>query len=150
MKKIYLIVALAFAGFCSGQTLVQSINSGSIIGTSSSVSVGEIVVVPVNPSQSSSGLIGILTQLNQTLEVSEFELTKDIVVYPNPTMAGIYFKSAISFHNEKVVVYNTNGQLVVEKTISADNSVDLSELATGIYTIQLATDTKKSFKIIKH
>jgi hypothetical protein len=150
MKKLIIIVIVTFSGLCNAQTVIQSVNSGSIIGTSSSVSVGEIVVDSVNPLQAGSGLIGILSQINQTLEVAEFELSQGIIAYPNPTVAGIYFKSNISLTNEKVGVFNSNGQMVLEKTIASDNSVDLSQLANGIYVIQLSSDTTKSFKIIKH
>lgn len=151
MKKITSIILLSISGVCCSQSVVQSVNSGSIITASSSVSIGEIVVNPVNQNQSGSGLIGILAQVNQqTLEVAQFELADDIIVSPNPTVASIQFKSEINLVNKIVSVYNTSGQLVSEKKIQSDNSVDLSELSSGIYIIQLASDSKKSFKIIKH
>ncbi len=151
MKKITAIAFLTLSGVCCAQSVVQSVNSGSIISASSSVSVGEIVVNPVNQNQSSSGLIGILTQVNQqTLEVPQFELSEDIIVSPNPTVASIQFKSKLDLMNEKISIFNANGQLISEKKIQSDNSVDLSELSSGIYIIQLTSDSKKSFKIIKH
>lgn len=151
MKKAYLLFLVAFSGFCNAQTLVQSVNSGSLIAANSSVSIGEIVVNPVNQNQSSSGTIGILAQINyQTLEVPQFELTENIVVYPNPTVSGIHFKSDINLVNEKVSIFSSNGQLVSEKKIQSDNSVDLNDLSSGIYIIQLSSNTKHSFKIIKH
>lgn len=151
MKKITAIALLSLSGVCCAQSVVQSVNSGSIITSSSSVSIGEIVVNPVNQNQSNTGIIGILAQINQqTLEVPQFELSDDIIVSPNPTVASIQFKSDINLVNENVTIYTTSGQLVSEKKIQSDNSVDLSELSSGIYIIQLATDSKKSFKIIKH
>lgn len=150
MKKIILITLFLNSFLNYAQSTIQSVNSGSLITASSSVSIGEIVINPVNQNQSSSGLIGILVQVNeQTLEVSEFELTDDIIVSPNPTVSSIQFKSEINLVNENVAVYNTTGQLVSEKKIQSDNSVDLSELASGIYIIQLTSGSKKSFKIIK-
>lgn len=150
MKKIILITLLFTSALNYAQSTIQSVNSGSLITASSSVSIGEIVVNPVNQNQSSSGLIGILAQVNQqTLEVPEYELTDDIIVSPNPTVASIQFKSEINLANENVVVYTISGQLVSEKKIQSDNSVDLSELSSGIYIIQLTSDSKKSFKIIK-
>jgi Secretion system C-terminal sorting domain len=150
MKKVILFT-LFFNSFLNyAQSTIQSVNSGSLITANSSVSIGEIVVNPVNQNQSSSGLIGILVQVNeQTLETPEFELADDIIVSPNPTVASIQFKSETNLTNETISVYNTNGQLVSEKKIQLDNSVDLSELSSGIYIIQLASDSKKSFKIIK-
>lgn len=151
MKKITTIAFLCLSGICAAQTLVQSVNSGSIISASSSVSIGEIVVNPVSQNQSSSGMIGILAQINgQTLEVPEFELADNIVVSPNPTTAVIQFKSNVNLLNEKVSVYTTTGQLVSETKMQSDNTVDLSELSSGIYIIQLASNPAQSFKIIKH
>lgn len=151
MKKIILITFLCNSFLNYAQSTIQSVNSGSLITTSSSVSIGEIVINPVNQNQSSSGMIGILAQVNeQTLEVPEYELADDIIVSPNPTVANIQFKSEVNLVNENVAVYTTSGQLVSEKKIQSNNSVDLSELSSGIYIIQLTSDSKKSFKIIKH
>ncbi|MBL7885213.1 MAG: T9SS type A sorting domain-containing protein [Flavobacterium sp.] len=149
MKKIILIT-LFFNSFLNyAQSTIQSVNSGSLITATSSVSIGEIVVNPVNQNQSSSGLIGILSQVNQQLEVPQFELSENITVYPNPTATGITFHGKANLSNQKVIIFSTNGQLVTEKNIQSDNSVDLSNLSTGIYVIQLSSDQKKSFKIIK-
>lgn len=150
MKRYYLAALLLTVCFANSQSVVQSVNSGSLITATSSVSIGEIVVNPVNPNQSSSGMIGILSQVNQQLEVSQFELSENVVVYPNPTQSSILFKSKESLSNQKVIIYSNNGQLISEQTIQSDNSVDLSNLSTGIYLIQLSSDPKKSFKIIKH
>lgn len=38
-------------GYVQAQSVVQRVNSGSLVTASSSVSVGEIVVVPQNPNQ---------------------------------------------------------------------------------------------------
>jgi hypothetical protein len=140
-----------FSAICNAQSLVQSVNSGSVIGTNSSVSVGEIVVVPVNQNQSNSGLIGILTQINtQTLEVSEFEVGTNVIVYPNPTVSQLYFKSKEVLTNEIVSVFSNSGQLVLQTKINDVKAIDLSQLSSGIYVIQLSNKNFKSFKIIKH
>lgn len=148
MKHLFLF-SLMIAGFsASSQSLIQTVNSGSVISNSSSVSIGEIVVVPQNQSQSSSGIIGILTQTQ--LEVPQLEISKSITVFPNPTTAVIYFKTDAILTDEKVSVFNISGQLITEKKISADNALDLSELSTGIYLIRFSNPKINSFKIIKH
>jgi hypothetical protein len=151
MKKILLITLLVNSFLSYSQSTIKTINSGSLITANSSISIGEIVINPVSQNQSSSGLIGILAQVNQQpLEVPQFELSESITVFPNPTVAAIFFKTKENLINEKVSIYNTTGQLVIEKRINSDNSVDLSELSTGIYIIQVSSDKTKSFKIIKH
>ncbi len=60
-----------------------------MITSRSSVSIGEIVIVPQNQSQSSSGIIGVLVQ---TLEVPQLELSSTITVFPNPTQQRFILK----------------------------------------------------------
>lgn len=148
MKHLLLFSFLIAGISASSQSVIQSINSGSIISPGSSVSVGEIVVVPDNQTQSSSGLIGILTQTQ--LEVQQLELSEKITVFPNPTTSTVYFQTDTNLSDEKISIFNLSGQLVSEKKITADNALDLSELSTGVYLIRFANKNINSFKIIKH
>jgi len=150
--KHYLLFAFLFIGlFSNSQSLVQTVNSGSVLGAGSAVSVGEIFVVPQNQNLSSSGLIGILAQINQqNLEVDHLDLSAKITVYPNPTVSKIFFEAKESLLSQKVTVFNTSGQLVLQKQLSADNSVDLTDLASGTYLVQLSENKSDTFKIIKH
>ncbi len=150
MKKLLLTAAL-FAGLTlSAQTAIQSVNSGSIITAGSSVSVGEIVVVPANPDEPQSGIIGIMAQVNNLqLEVGELELTPSMKVYPNPTAAQIIFEGS-DLSGEEVSIFDNSGKLVSSTIISNDNSVDLSPLASGIYLIKIQNKQFSTFKIIKH
>ncbi|GAA4052578.1 hypothetical protein GCM10022389_27710 [Flavobacterium cheonanense] len=149
MKNKLFLLFVFITTICKSQTLIQSVNSGSLIASNTSLSVGEIVIVPTQ-NQSNSGLIGILTQVNQQqLEVSQFEISENIVVYPNPTIATIYFKTSENLLNENVSIYNTTGQLVLESKIENNNSLDLNKLSSGIYLIQFSNKKFNSFKIIK-
>lgn len=150
MKKSLLFLFLGIASAGSAQTLVQSVNSGSLITTSSSVSIGEIVVVPANPNQTSSGLIAILAQSTQTLEVPHLELAQNLTVYPNPTVSQIFFSSSETLSGKAVSVFNTSGQEVLKQAVSAENSIDLQSLPQGVYLIRFADKKINSFKIIKH
>lgn len=148
MKQLLLLSFLIVTISTRSQSVIQSVNSGSIISSSTSVSVGEIVVVPINQSQSSSGIIGILTQ--SQLEVKELEISNTIKVFPNPTMAMIYFQTDTNLIDEKISIFNLSGQLISQKQIKGDNALDLSELSNGIYLIQFRDKNINSFKIIKH
>ena len=149
MKYNYLCVALLVCALGNAQSLVQSVNSGSLIAANTAISVGEIVVNPVNPAQPSSGLLGILTD-DGMLEVTSFEIANNVVAYPNPTTAAISFHGKQSLAGEAISIYNISGQLVKQQKIDNSNSADLSELASGIYVIQFSSAKNKSFKIIKH
>lgn len=150
MKKLIGLVLLLFSILGNSQFVIQSVNSGSIIASNASVSVGEIVVIPVNNAQSNTGIIGILAQVNaQTLEVSQFEVSNNTTVFPNPTVAKLFFNSKNTLTNKKVSVYNEVGQLVSEKQIDTENALNLEDLSSGIYMIQFLDKNLRPFKIIK-
>ena len=149
MKQLLLFSFLTVTISVNSQSVIQSVNSGSIVVSNSSVSIGEIVVVPVNQSQSSSGIIGIFAQVTNPLEVTHLELSEKITVYPNPTTATVFFKTNTNLTDEKISIFNLSGQLISQKQITDDNALDLSELSTGVYLIQFTNKNIKSFKIIK-
>ena len=149
MKQLLLFSFLTVTISVNSQSVIQSVNSGSIVGLNSSVSIGEIVVVPVNQSQSSSGIIGIFAQVTNPLEVTHLELSEKITVYPNPTTATVYFQTDTNLVDEKISIFNLSGQLISQKQITDDNALDLSELSTGVYLIQFTNKNINSFKIIK-
>jgi hypothetical protein len=150
MKRVLLISILTLSLTAASQTVIQSVNSGSVIAASSSVSVGEIVIVPENQVQSSSGIIGILAQTQQPLEVPQLALSQNITVFPNPTATAIYFQTDLTLRDEKVSIFTLSGQLIREQSVAADNSIDLSSLSSGTYFIQFHNKNINSFKIIKH
>ena len=150
MKIRFLILFLGVYSLANAQSVVHSVNSGSIIASMAALSIGEIVVNPVNQNQSYSGLIGILTQINgQNLEVTHFEIANNLTVYPNPTVSKIYFETTDNLQAEKISVYDNLGKLVSNNQLNTDNSLDLSALQSGIYLIKFSNKTYKSFKIIK-
>lgn len=151
MKKLYLIIILLLSvNSLVAQSIIQTINSGSLVAPSSSVSIGEIVIVPGNTTQSPSGIIGILAQNQQTLEVPKFTVSADVVAFPNPTTAGILFNSDINLSGQEISIYNSAGQLVIQKKVAANNVIDLGELSAGIYLIRFSDKNLNPFKIIKN
>lgn len=143
-----LFLVIGFSGH--SQTVLQTMNSGSVIGTAGSISVGEIVVIPQNATQPQSGIIGILAQVNQqTLEVPSYQLDENVTVFPNPTTEGITFSTKLFLSSEKVSIYNLSGQLVSKKQVSAENTIGLAELPVGVYLIQFENKNIPSFKIVK-
>ena len=150
MKNRLLTFIVLTGSIGYAQSVVQSVNSGSLIAANTAVSIGEIVVNPVNPNQSSSGIIGILTTVNSTLEVKQFDVSESITVYPNPTVAKIFFTSQEYLAGKSIVVYDNSGKIVLQTKISEDNAVDLQSLPTGIFLIRFDDQKLKTFKIIKH
>lgn len=150
MKQKLIATALLAFSLSNAQSVIQTVNSGSVISAQSSISVGEIIVVPENQNQSNSGIIGILATTQEMLEVPQFEIAKNIIVYPNPTVSKIFFETQESLINETISVFNNSGQKVLATKLTSDNSLDLTALSIGIYVIQFSNKKFKSFKIIKH
>lgn len=150
MNKFYILFLMCIFHYNYGQSLIQNTNSSNLITSRHSISVGEIVVVPQSL-QSNSGTIGILAQLNaQLLEVTEFEISENLIVYPNPTENMLFFKATENLMNEKLLIFDSLGKLIKIKTLKLDNQIDMSDLAKGIYLVNFESNTKKSFKIIKN
>lgn len=64
-------------------------------------------------------------------------------IYPNPTtdILNIELKENLSL--EKVLIYNTTGQLVKE---TSEKIINVSDFATGIYNVQVLTNQGKATK----
>ncbi len=148
--KLLAILLLLSATGMMAQSAIQTINSGSITAPSSRVSIGEIIIVPQNTTQSQSGIVGILAQNQQTLPVPQFAVATDVIAFPNPTTAGVIFQSAVNLTDQEISIYSNAGQLVITTKISASNEIDLSSLSAGIYLIRFADKTLNPFKIIKY
>ena len=73
--------------------------------------------------------------------VSNSNLEYQINLYPNPIVDIVYFNSISSLENSKLTISSMDGSKVYQKNISNDiNSIDLSELPTGIYSLTIQKD----------
>jgi hypothetical protein len=151
MKKTIFFFVLLSTFLSQGQSVISTINSGSIIVASTSASIGEMIVVPETPNLSShSGIIGILVELkDQTLTVPAYDLTSEIKVYPNETKGKIYFDTKLDIQNQNITVYNNSGQLLIQTKLGSDKTLDLESLSNGIYSVRLGDKKATTFKIIK-
>ncbi len=85
------------------------------------------------------------------LNIEETEDILEVVVYPNPSENEIKFKFPNQVTEMELVVYNVLGKRLSSETITKINPTkDISNLAQGLYFIQLKFDNKsKTIKIIK-
>lgn len=81
-----------------------------------------------------------------TLSVDQ-QTVETISMYPNPTKDKLYFKMP-SQDSFSVSVYTILGKKVIEKTIENTSSLDVSNLADGVYIIKFNT-YNETFKFIK-
>jgi uncharacterized repeat protein (TIGR01451 family) len=91
-----------------------------------------------------------LTEFVATLDVNEFENT-DFIFYPNPVHEVLNITLKNNANNiELIEVYDTVGKSMLHKkaaTLSKTDSIDLTQLASGIYFIEVTTTNQ--LKVIK-
>jgi len=80
-----------------------------------------------------------------SLNVNEADNKENFNIYPTITEGNIYFDQVDNF---KFSVYDTNGRK--QNVIFGNNSIDLSGLTTGMYFVNVKTNTKNiTKKVIK-
>jgi len=63
-----------------------------------------------------------------------------VKIFPNPVQTEINFEGA-SFENSVVYIYSLDGKEILRKTITDENIIDVSELATGTYIVKVILET---------
>lgn len=90
---------------------------------------------------------------NLVTGVQELGLTEEIQLYPNPALQEVTIKVEKPLQDVRLELYNMNGQLVLLKefTFLEQEKLDISNLAIGVYFIQLQLGTEtKTIKLIKN
>ncbi len=93
----------------------------------------------------------------QGVGIAEASSVQSINLFPNPTsgMVSLHLSSESAL-TSSVKIYNSIGTLIRTETINFNSGntsqdLDLSDLNSGLYFIEVATETKKqNFKLIKH
>jgi uncharacterized protein (TIGR02145 family) len=76
--------------------------------------------------------LGMLTGNNETIQ-------KLIEMYPNPANTILYFRNLQG--KTKITIYNLQGRMMVSEKLK-DDQLDVSDLASGLYTVQIETEHK--------
>ncbi|WP_165697989.1 T9SS type A sorting domain-containing protein [Flavobacterium nackdongense] len=86
-----------------------------------------------------------------TLSSVDFNLNaQDAIFFQNPVQDNLILFESAKDNYEDLRIYDSNGKLILSKKISS-NSIDLSELSSGIYLAELIKNdgAKKVSKLIK-
>jgi hypothetical protein len=79
------------------------------------------------------------------IDISVEEREKEnnnIKVFPNPTSGTI--KIQFDSHEQiPIQIYNTSGQLIINKSISDSEIIELSSFGKGLYILKIQDKTKK-------
>jgi len=80
------------------------------------------------------------------LDINTTELTQDVKVYPNPTSGQLNMDWHGKTVNVDITVFNHAGQMVMSDNAHgvSQKSINLGNLAAGIYYIQIKDDNNKS------
>lgn len=85
-------------------------------------------------------------RINGAISVDENELeATGIKVYPNPATDRLFVDVPAINGNETLVVYNTAGQIVLERQVTSSEteiSIDVADWAKGIYHLQWVTPSQ--------
>jgi len=106
---------------------------------------GDVIVVGAylntlnNIQQSGAGYVYNLTNI---LSSDDFVL-ENFNIYPNPTTDILSIELKENLTLEKVLIYNTSGELVKE---TAEKTINVSGFAKGIYNVQVLTNHGKASK----
>ncbi|MFY7937204.1 MAG: T9SS type A sorting domain-containing protein [Flavobacterium sp.] len=130
-----------------GQDL-ESINAGAGSNNNLIYAVAEIYVLPVDPDESSSGIVGAVSRIEfTTLEIDEVVYDTSLRFYPNPTTQWVYFETKNEIF-DVVSLFDVNGKLALHQKV-VENKVDLSDLHSGTYFVKTSNPRIPTFKIIK-
>lgn len=86
-------------------------------------------------------------EADQKLALKVEEAEDEVSIWPNPAKNSIHISGYENLHS--IRIYNQLGSLVIDKGVSSE-TIDISQLATGTYTVILRSDTETiSKRIVK-
>lgn len=135
----------AIALSATGSDLIMGIGENTVAAKASDTPLENDIVANYDTKRkgSGSGYVQVY-DLTSILSSDSFVL-ENFNVYPNPTTDILNIELDKSLTLEKVIIYNTNGQLVKE---TSEKTIDLSQFAKGIYNVQVLTNQGKATKKI--
>ncbi len=85
-----------------------------------------------------------------TLSSTDFALSENTTIYPNPSINGIFTISS-SENLDTITVFNINGQVIerIQNSNVINNSTyTISNLSSGFYLVEITSNNKKAIKKI--
>ena len=92
-------------------------------------------------------------EMKDYAEVEEKQVVEDIAVYPNPTDGcfKIIMPEGVSTGHPYYLIYDLNGVLINEKSLSEETDVDIGNMPNGVYLLKIINGDETYSKIIvKH
>lgn len=105
-----------------------------------------------SPHHESWVLVDEFVLTNLLTGTQELDFKEEIEIYPNPALERVTISLENPLQDVRLELYNINGQLIQFKEFAfmQQEELDISNLATGVYFIQLQSGRKrKTLKLIK-
>ncbi len=148
-NKTFTLVGTPSGGSWSSTGVVSITTPGGVVSTGASTGAFSITYTYTNADNCSSSRT-VPASVVACRGIGSKVAENNYVVYPNPTKntVNINLKNIVS--NTVATIYNLVGKQVKTQTLSlGNNSIDVSTLAKGIYTISIANgETVKTQKVI--
>ena len=102
--------------------------------------------------EDASGNVGTCSfdlTVESVLGVESNELNNAISMYPNPAQDQVTISNSSNIQLEKAVIYDMNGKMLNQidlSTMQGEQVINISDLATGVYVVQLTSDTSSATK----
>jgi hypothetical protein len=116
--------------------------SGRSVSLSSDGSTIAIGAPNNNGNGSDSGHVRIY-DLSAILSLEDNEISKNFAIYPNPVNNHLQLQLATNLEYKKATIYNYFGQLILQ---SKTTTINVSDLASGVYFLEVETNTGKGVK----
>ncbi|NQW42977.1 MAG: M4 family metallopeptidase [Bacteroidetes bacterium] len=75
--------------------------------------------------------------------VNSYSIAKNVAVYPNPAQNTLTIEGAAEL--ESIKITDISGRIILKTELSADNSIDIQFLKSGIYFIQFSDGSLQKF-----
>ncbi|RKE92318.1 M4 family metallopeptidase [Ichthyenterobacterium magnum] len=89
----------------------------------------------------------------EVLSTDEFSIKNSIKIFPNPSQGLFTLQKASNISLEDAKIYDINGRFIKGVNLSKmqlNKEIDLTNVASGIYFIEIATkNTKETLKLVK-
>lgn len=84
--------------------------------------------------------------------VEDLRTTASLIkVYPNPTSSNLYIESTMDNRNSPFIIFNQLGQQVLSGQLTTEvHSININEIPTGLYYIQIGKEKRQTIRIMKN
>ena len=155
-KCVFFVILIFYmTSSLAQEAIIPAGGDGTGSGGSVAYSIGQILYT--SSSGASAGLIHGVQQPYEITVVTGLDDFQDIGLnlstYPNPVTDILILKvESLEWQDMNFQMYNSEGKIFMNnKLLNAETSIDMSNLAPGIYflKVNMDTDAVKTFKIIK-